>query len=354
MGLLNIFKKKDSKQLSKGFYELSVAEIKSLNDKSVMVTLDVPENLKTTFQYVPGQYLNFEVLVGGKKLRRSYSICSGLNEPLSVAIKAVENGIVSNWFVNEVKQGTVLHVAKPEGNFKLTPEHKNIVAVAAGSGITPILAIAKSMNLGKMNLFYGNRSLSESIFIDELKSIPNVTLTGFLSQEENLDFKKGRIDKDAFMEIVKSDLDVLKADVFFICGPEAMIHDVKDVLKFFGVNETKIKFELFTPPTIDTSKPDDEEYKGISHVKVILDSETINFDMKPGNATILDLVEKSGMDAPYSCRGGVCCSCKAKVLEGKATMRLNYSLTDEEVKNGYILTCQAHPASEKLTISYDD
>lgn len=353
MGLLNIFKKKDSKQHSKGFYELTVSEVKRLNNKSVMVTLDVPESLKTTFEYVPGQYLNFEVLINGEKLRRSYSICSGANEPLSVAVKAVDNGIVSNWFVNEVKQGTVLHVARPEGNFKLSPEHKNVVAVAAGSGITPILSIAKSMPVGKMNLFYGNRSLSEAIFVNELKSLSNVSLNGFLSQEENTDFHKGRIDKDAFMEIVKSDLDVLKADVFFLCGPEGMIHDVKDVLKFFGVNESKIKFELFTTPTVDTSKPTDDEFKGVSHVRVILDNESLDFDMKPGNATILDLVEKSGLDAPYSCRGGVCCSCKAKVLEGKATMRLNYSLTDEEVNNGYILTCQAHPASENLTISYD-
>jgi ring-1,2-phenylacetyl-CoA epoxidase subunit PaaE len=354
MGLFNIFKKKETNHISKGFFELAVSDVKRLNDKSVMVSLEIPDELKSTFQFTPGQYLNFEIEIGGKKLRRSYSICSGINEPLSVAVKAIENGKVSNWFNTEVKAGTVLHVGKPEGNFKLDPEHKNVVSIAAGSGITPILSIAKSLGSGKMNLYYGNRTLSDSIFIKELKAIENVLMTGFLSQEENTDFKKGRIDKDAFKEIIKSDLDLLKADAFFICGPEGMIHDVKEVLKFFGVTDSKIKFELFTAPTPVDSKPTETEFKGISHVKVILDHETVNFDIKPGNSTILDYVEKNGLDAPYSCRGGVCCSCKAKVLEGQATMRLNYSLTDEEVKNGYILTCQAHPASENLTISYDE
>ncbi len=354
MGLFDIFKKKETNHISKGFYELQVSDVKRLNEKSVMVSLEIPTELKSTFQFTPGQYLNFEIEVDGKKLRRSYSICSDTNEPLSVAVKAIENGIVSNWFNKEVKIGTTLHVGKPEGNFKLSSEQKNIVAIAAGSGITPILSIAKSIGSGKMNLFYGNRTLSDAIFINEIKAIENVEMTGFLSQEENAEFKKGRINKEALMEIIKGDLELLKADAFFICGPEGVVHDAKEVLTFFGVHNSKIKFELFTTPTEIEAKSSEEEFKGTSHVKVILDHEVATFDMKQGNSSILDLVEKSGLDAPFSCRGGVCCSCKAKVLDGKATMRLNYSLTDEEVKNGYILTCQAHPASENLTISYDE
>jgi ring-1,2-phenylacetyl-CoA epoxidase subunit PaaE len=352
MGLFNLFKKKDTKT-SRGFFELSVSQIKRLNQKSVMVSFDVPNDLKQTFQFVPGHYLNFQVEINGEKHRRSYSICSGPNEPLSIAVKAVENGIVSNWFNQELKIGNQLQVSAPEGNFTLNSEYKNIVAIAAGSGITPILSIAKALHDGKINLFFGNRTKSDSIFLSEIQSMSNVELTGFLSQEDAEGFRKGRIDKANFTEIIKSDLNLLKADAFYICGPEGMINDVKETLKLFGVNDQKIKFELFTAPT-SVEPVTDANFKGTSEVTVILDHERLTFEMKPGNNTILDFVEKNGMDAPYSCRGGVCCSCKAKVLEGSATMRVNYSLTDEEVKQGYILTCQAHPNSEKLTISYDE
>jgi ring-1,2-phenylacetyl-CoA epoxidase subunit PaaE len=353
MGLFDIFKKKDKEKSSRGFHELKVSEIKRLNENSVMVSLDVPSELKENFQFIPGQYLNFEMEIKGKKLRRSYSICSGPNESLSVAIKAVENGVVSNWFNQKLKVGDILHVAAPEGNFTLNSEYKNIVAIAAGSGITPIMSISKALNNGQVHLFFGNRSKSDAIFLSEIQTMSNVQFTGFFSQEDAEGFHKGRIDKANFTEIIKSDLNILKADAFFICGPEGMIHDVKETLKLFGISDKKIKFELFTAPTAVEKSPE-VDFKGTSEVTIILDHEQLTFEMKPGNATILDLVEKNGMDAPYSCRGGVCCSCKAKVLEGKATMRVNYSLTDEEVNQGYILTCQAQPSSEKLTVSYDE
>jgi ring-1,2-phenylacetyl-CoA epoxidase subunit PaaE len=353
MGLFNLFKKKETSKTNHGFHELKVSEVKRLNEKSVLVSFDVPSDLIQEFQFIPGQYLNFEVEIKGEKHRRSYSICSGSNQPLSVAVKAVENGIVSNWFNKQLKVGDTLRVAAPEGNFTLNSEHKNIVAIAAGSGITPIMSIAKALTNGKVNLFFGNRTKSDAVFLSEIQSMSNVQFTGFLSQEEVEGFHKGRIDKKTFTEIIKSDLNILKADAFFICGPEGMIQDVKETLKLFGVNDKKIKFELFTAP-INVEPIQEVDFKGTSEVTVILDHEKLTFEMKSGNATILDLVEKNGMDAPYSCRGGVCCSCKAKIMEGKATMRVNYSLTDEEVKQGYILTCQAQPNSEKLTISYDE
>lgn len=353
MGLFDLFKKKETSKLSKGFHELTVSGIKRLNNKSVMVSFEVPSDLKQVFNFIPGQYLNFEIETKGEKYRRSYSICSGPNDPLSVAVKAVENGVVSNWFNQNLKVGDILHVAEPEGNFTLNPEFKNVVAIAAGSGITPVMSIAKSMTDGQIQLFFGNRTKSEAIFLPEIQTLSHVQFTGFLSQEKSEGFRSGRIDKANFTDVIKSDLNLLKADAFFICGPEGMIHDVKETLKLFGVSDKKIKFELFTPPKID-EEIQEADFKGTSEVTVILDHEKLSFEMKSGNATILDLVEKNGMDAPYSCRGGVCCSCKAKVLEGKATMRVNYSLTDEEVKQGYILTCQAQPNSEKLTISYDD
>jgi ring-1,2-phenylacetyl-CoA epoxidase subunit PaaE len=177
-----------------------------------------------------------------------------------------------------------------------------------------------------------------------------------LSQKEHEGCKTGRIDEKNLRDEIKSNLDLLKADSFLICGPEAMIQTVEDNLKFFGVSSDKIRYELFTTPVLLASQQTESshsDFSGESSVKVILDGETAEFKLKTDGDTFLQASENEGLDVPFSCRGGVCCSCKAKVLEGSASMKLNYSLTDEEVKNGYILTCQAHPTSENVTITFD-
>ena len=350
-----LFKKEEKGH--KGFYPLTISKIKRLTSDSVQVVLDVPSDLKSTFDFIPGQYINFIIEVNGKEERRSYSICSGKNEPLSVAVKAVENGTVSVWFNKEAKEGMTLSVSKPEGNFQLKDNAKKVVAFAAGSGITPILSIAKSLanGVGEMDLFYGNKSQDSILFNDEITSLGHLTTSIYLTQEDKEGYKKGRLDKENISEIIKQDLSILKADAYFLCGPEEMIKAGVDTLKLFGVADAKIHFELFTTPTIMASKTAEpvSDFKGESDVKVTLDGEEIEFKLKANGKPILDVLDKEGFDAPYSCRGGVCCSCKAKVLEGKATMTMNYALTDEEVAEGYILTCQAHPASEKVVISFD-
>jgi ring-1,2-phenylacetyl-CoA epoxidase subunit PaaE len=355
MGIFDLFKKNGLKQKeSKGFHEVKI-QITRLTKESVKVTFDIPSELKTTFDFIAGQYLNVEVLLNGKKQRRSYSICSGKNEPLSIAVKAIDNGLVSNWFNIEAKTGDIIHVSKPEGGFHLSEGQKNVVAIAAGSGITPILSIAKSIEAdGKLTLFYGNQTVDKSIFGQELKSLSNVTSTFYLSQETKEGYKKGRIDKENFTSEIKQNLELLKADCFFICGPEEMIQATKEVLKFFGVQDSKIKFELFTTPTAVPIAKKEMNFKGKSHIKVMLDHEVTSFDMHVPGGTILEQVERSGLDVPYSCRGGVCSSCKAKVLDGEVAMKLNYSLTDEEVANGYVLTCQAIPQSSTVSLNYDD
>jgi len=357
MALFKKLFKKDGAKKHKGFYELTIQNIKRLTSDSVQVSLQIPSDLKSTFDFTPGQYINFIIEVNGKEERRSYSICSGKNETLSVAVKAVENGTVSLWFNKVAKEGMSLSVSKPEGNFQLKDSDKKVVAFAAGSGITPILSIAKSLSNGKgeMSLFYGNKTQNSILFDDEITSLAHLKTTHFLSQEEKEDFKKGRLNKETISEIIKQDLDILKADAFFLCGPEEMIKAGVDTLKMFGVAEAKIHYELFTTPTIMASKTTEPvvDFKGESDVKVTLDGEDIEFKLKSNGKAILDILDREGFDAPYSCRGGVCCSCKAKVLEGKATMSMNYALTEEEVTEGYILTCQAHPASEKLVISFD-
>lgn len=358
MGFFGLFKKDSTTKTTakKGFHEITVAAVEKLTSETVKVILDIPENLKSEFRFIPGQYLNVAVDLNGKEERRSYSICSDPKEPIAFAVKAIKNGKVSTWF-NTILPGQKLFIAKPQGNFVLDKSAKNIVAIAAGSGITPILSIAKELESsnGEMKLFYGNRTKTSTIFSDELKKLNHVKIIHFLSGENAEDAVSGRITKDSFTEQIKADLNMLKADAFFICGPEQMILDVSSTLEFFGVSKSKIHFELFTTPVLMKKEETKvtSTFKGESAVKVILDSEVIEFKLDANGKSILEAVEKAGLDAPFSCRGGVCCSCKAKVLKGSATMSMNYSLTDKEVNDGYILTCQAHPSSEELTVSFD-
>ncbi|MES2589119.1 MAG: 2Fe-2S iron-sulfur cluster-binding protein [Bacteroidota bacterium] len=366
MGILgNIFKKKEKKakkakhHTAKGFVEIKVSGITKLTDTCVQLSFDIPVDLKEKFKFKPGQYINISVEIDGIDERRSYSICSGSNEHLAIAVKEVENGLISKWVNNDLEVDDFILISPPQGNFVLDDSAKNVVSFGAGSGITPILAIAKSIeeNAGKMKLFYANRTEKDIIFKNELASLKNTETTHFLTKELNDNHKEGRLTKEKISEIIKNDLNLLKADGFFICGPEEMIFGAKEILGVFGVPKEKIHFELFTTPTEelnDEVKIEENTFKGLSKVKVILDDEVTNFTLKTDGKTILDAVTSEGYDAPYSCRGGVCCTCKAKVLSGSASMKLNYSLTDLELKNGYILTCQAHPTSEELTISYDE
>lgn len=359
MGFFGLFKKDSNTKTStkKGFHEIPVAAVEKLTADTVKVILDVPENLRSEFQFIPGQYVNIALDLNGKEERRSYSICSGPKEPIAFAVKVVKNGKVSTWLNKELLPGQNLFVVHPQGNFILDKAAKNVVAIAAGSGITPILSIAKAMEAtgNEMKLFYGNRTKATTIFSEELKQLKHLKITHFLSGENAEGAISGRITKDALTEQIKADLNVLKADAFFICGPEQMILDVSSTLEFFGVAKSKIHFELFTTPVLMKKEETQVSsvFKGESKVKVILDSEVIEFNLNSSGKTILETIEKEGLDAPFSCRGGVCCSCKAKVLNGSATMSMNYSLTDKEVKEGYILTCQAHPSSEELTVSFD-
>lgn len=352
-----LFKKDSSGKGHKGFHGLTIQKIEKLTVDCVKVTLDVPANLKDTFSFEAGQYINFIIEKDGKEERRSYSICSGPDEPLAVAVKAVANGKISTWFNSVAQEGMTVQVSKPEGSFKLKLNDKKVVAFTAGSGITPVMSIAKALEKsgGELHLFYGNRSQSSILFHSELKTLSHIKANYYLSGETAEGFITGRLDKAAISEAIKQNLDLLKSDGFFLCGPEDMIIDGVDTLKLFGVSAEKIHFELFTTPT--HMKPLKTEvsakYSGESQVKVILDGEEIEFKLKSNGKPILDILDKEGFDAPYSCRGGVCCSCKAKILKGQATMTMNYALTDEEVAEGYILTCQAHPASDELIVSFD-
>jgi ring-1,2-phenylacetyl-CoA epoxidase subunit PaaE len=356
MGLFSIFKK-DKKQ-HRGFHGLQVKSIDRLNKNSVKIVFDVPAALAQNFAFSPGQYITLLIDINGKEERRSYSLCNGPSEDLAVAVKEVKNGTISVFLNRDLKQGDELQVSEPAGNFTLQATEKNVVAIAAGSGITPIMSIAKQIQStgGNMQLFYGNRTEEDILFKAELDGLQAIKSHYALSGETKDGFLSGRIDKAQITAVIKQDLDMLKADAFFICGPEQIIMEAKETLEFFGVNASKIRFELFTTPVLmaQESVQVQADFSGDSKVKVILDGEVVHFTLNTKGKSLLESIENAGMDAPYSCKGGVCCSCKAKVVKGSAKMDLNYALTDQEVAKGYILTCQSHPTSEELTISFDE
>lgn len=352
-----LFSKSSKTKTHKGFFDIPVLNIEKLTKDTVKVTLDIPAELKKEFNFKPGQYLDFNVELNGKEVRRSYSICSGVNEPIAVAVKEVAKGTLSKWFNNDVVAGDVITVSHPMGTFSIPADAKKVVAIAAGSGITPIMAFAKDIEAkgNSLELFFANRTEDNILFRSEIDSLTHTKATYFLSQEDKEGFKSGRIDTTNFSIVVKENLELLKADAFVLCGPEKMIADVSDVLKMFGVDEKKINYELFTTPVLLKSKTEiiENKLEGEAKVTIILDDEKTHFNLAADDVSVLDRANADGLDAPYSCRGGVCGSCRAKVIEGSCTMTMNYSLTDKEVEEGYILTCQAHPSSQEVVISYD-
>lgn len=356
MGLFkNIFgKKESSSKVPRGYHVLQLAKKEFLTDDMVKLTFDTMGDAEL-FAFTPGQYVNLDFTIDGKEERRSYSICSGRNEPLSVAVKRIEGGVVSNHLIDNVEVGSEIMVSHPDGHFIYKNEFKNTLAIAAGSGITPIISIAKEIeaNKGNLQLFYANKTEKDIAFKNVLDALLNTNTHYYLTREEKDDFEKGRINKESFSTVIKKDLSLLKYDAYFLCGPAEMIKEVEEVLHMFGVAKDKIHHELFTPPEND-GEEQEITFTGKSTVKVVLDDEVIGFELEGDGPSILDKANDEGMDAPYSCRGGVCSTCRAKVLKGSAMMKVNYSLTDSEIEEGYVLTCQAHPTSDELVISYDE
>lgn len=346
------------------FTKLKVKEIKQETIDTVSIAFEIPSDLKTEFNYKSGQYITIRFDVDGEDVRRAYSLCSSPSEDdFRIGVKKVENGKMSTFLNDSLNVGDELDVMNPSGNFVIDASSSDIVAFAAGSGITPILSMIKSaLSLGKkFTLLYGNKTIEETIFktkLDSLKSeyanLFDLHYTFDAGGSEN-ELYNGRVDKDKATAFVKNNLDLLKADGFFMCGPEQMILGVSDSLKELGVNENKIHFELFTAPSQkeETNEKVISDFTGESQVTVIMDGDEFEFGLKNDGDFILDAAMSNGADVPFSCKGAVCCTCKAQVIEGKATMELNYSLSDEEVEQGFILTCQAHPASEKVVVDYD-
>jgi ring-1,2-phenylacetyl-CoA epoxidase subunit PaaE len=346
------------------FKKIKVKEVRQETKDTVSVAFEIPSELKSEFTYKSGQYITVKSNINGEDVRRAYSLCSSpAEDDFRIGVKKVANGKMSIFLTESLSVGDELDIMKPGGNFVMDDSSSNNVAFAAGSGITPILSMAKSAlkSGGNFTLFYGNKTANDTIFKSELDNLKNEYANNFnlhyIYSRENVGdlLYEGRIDKEKCTSLINKNPALLKADGFYMCGPEEMITGVADAIKELGVNENKIHFELFTAPTIKEKIVEKAEtgFSGDSQVTVIMDGDEFDFTLNSKGDFILDAAMDAGADAPFSCKGAVCCTCKAQVLEGKATMEMNYSLSDAEVEDGYILTCQAHPASEKLVVDYD-
>jgi ring-1,2-phenylacetyl-CoA epoxidase subunit PaaE len=346
------------------FLKLIVKEVKRETKDAVSILFNVPEELKPNYTFIAGQYINLRLTLDNTEIRRAYSICSapGSGE-LRIAVKAVKDGAFSQFANSKLKAGDVLEVGKPEGKFTFEPENdrqKNYIAFVAGSGITPVLSILKSVLKSEPKssfvLIYGNKSPEETIFHQELHDLQlqyvGRLFVHFVYSQANVENTLfGRIDKSTVNYALSTKHSSLEFDKFYLCGPEEMINTVSTVLKEKNVKESAIKFELFTSSTQEN--PIKESLSGHSKITVMVDDEETTFEMSQ-KQTILDAALKQGIDAPYSCQGGICSSCLARVTEGAAEMKKNSILTDSEIAEGLILTCQAHPTTATIRVDYDD
>ncbi len=352
------------------FETLTVKEVKQETPDCVSVAFDVPAYLQENFSFTQGQYITLKYQINGEEARRSYSICSSpLDNELRVAIKKVYGGLFSTWANESLVKGMALEVMPPQGKFftPLNPAAKNqYVAFASGSGITPILSIIKTTlqtePYSSFTLIYGNRNRHSIIFKEALEALKNKFMGRFsivyiLSREKtDAPIHFGRIDQEKCQQLCKTLLQPEKVAAYFLCGPEEMIFGVKQALEESGVDSKKIHFELFTTGAKAKKKTTDatnvsKEVK--SHITVKQDGITFAFDLSFEGESILDAALKNGADLPYACKGGVCCTCKAKLIEGEVDMDVNYGLEQEEIEHGFILTCQSHPRTENVFIDFD-
>ncbi len=354
------------------FYPLKVKTIRRETADCVSLAFEVPDDLKPEYQFIQGQHLTLKTQIEGKEVRRSYSICtSPVDEELRVAVKRQEGGKFSTFANEELSEGDVLDVMTPMGSFHTEMDQNNekhYAAFAAGSGITPVISILRSVlkiePKSQFTLFYGNRAADSILFKEEIEGLKNrylgrLSVYHILSREQpEIPLFHGRITAEKCRAFCDKLLDVNEVDEFFLCGPEPMIRAVKETLLSLGTDEKMIHFELFTSPAGPLGRSKRKKRTSqppiISKIKITLDGATFEFDLTSDGDTILEAAMKGGADLPFACKGGVCCTCKAKLLQGEVEMDVHYGLEAEEVKAGYILTCQSHPKTAQVVVSFDE
>jgi ring-1,2-phenylacetyl-CoA epoxidase subunit PaaE len=350
------------------FYPLKISDVRRETKDCVSIAFELPDDLKEVFSFTQGQYLTLRTHIGEEDVRRSYSLCSSpLEACWRVAIKKVDGGVFSTFANEKMKKGDTIEVAPPDGRFfpatiALEPEG-NYVLFAAGSGITPIISILKtvleSTPSAHVTLVYGNKNAASVIFREEIEGLKNrflgrLRVLYILSRERmDTEWQRGRIDQERLTQIFEKLPDLLSADQYFVCGPEDMTANVREALEKQGVSKSKIHFELFgtgkkavqkqivaTPETV------------IAHAEIRLDGVRFDVPIHEGQA-VLDAALAAGADLPFACKGGVCCTCRAKLMEGEVEMEVNYALDPHEVEAGFILTCQSHPKTPRIKVDFD-
>ena len=352
------------------FHALKVASVARETRDAVLVTFAVPEDLREAYRYVQGQHLTLRTEVGRVDVRRSYSVCSAVQDDrLRIAIKRLDGGMFSGWANEHLAAGATLEVMPPSGHFNvpLSPDNqKHYVAFAAGSGITPILSIIKTTLIAepksRFTLFYGNRASSTVIFKEELEDLKDTYLERFTLQfvlsreQQDIDLFNGRIDRSKVDALLKHWLDPHDIDAVFICGPYAMMEEVSGALLANGLAPSQIKLELFAT-SIPTTRPPAHAHKVVGRqeceVTVIQDGRTSVFTLEKNKETILDAALSQGIELPYSCKGGVCSTCRCKRVEGEVDMDVNFALEDYEIARGFILCCQSYPVTDKVVVDFD-
>lgn len=361
------------------FHDLPIARVTPEAAGSVAITLAVPVAQRDTFAFKPGQFLTVRAQIDGQDVRRSYSISSANSlltrqGELTLGIRPVEGGVFSNWAASALKAGDTLSVMPPDGRFTVhKPRALHRVGFAAGSGITPILSILASTLEespdAKFTLVYGNRRMSSVMFNEALQDLKDrypgrLTLIHVLSrQAQEVPLLEGRIDADKVRDIIAALLPVASMDEVFICGPQAMIEATEQALLDAGVRPDRVHTERFTSPTLEAMPPEKRQAAVLGHPAIRSDGEvalTVVLDGKPHQLRmgkdehVLDVALNAGLDLPWSCRGGVCCTCRAKVMEGSVQMTKNFTLEPWETEKGFVLSCQAKPTSDSLVVSYDE
>jgi ring-1,2-phenylacetyl-CoA epoxidase subunit PaaE len=356
--------------MSVHFYRLKIGEIRKETPDCVSIQFIVPEELKETFRYAAGQHLTLRATINGEDQRRSYSICSSpLDGELRVAIKKVEGGVFSNYANRELKSGDHLEVMPPSGKFNSplkADQKKQYLAIAAGSGITPILSLIKTTLAtepkSEFTLVYGNRNRGSIIFFEALEALKNLYMNRFsvmhvLSREKTESpLQVGRINAEK-LEAMSQLIHFAQVDEVFLCGPQEMIETATEFLQQQGLDKKKIHLELFTSATkktVSQKVASENNATAKSKVGIRVDGRQLEIEMSlQEDQTILDAALQQGADLPFACKGGMCCTCKAKLIEGEVMMDVHWGLEEEEVEQGFILTCQSHPKTERIVVDFD-
>jgi ring-1,2-phenylacetyl-CoA epoxidase subunit PaaE len=367
MGLMSAAEVLQSTQPGKNrFYELAVQDTHHDTRESLIVTFDIPAELKDVFRFVQGQYLTLRTAIDGKEVRRSYSICAAVQDRRPrIGIKRALGGLFSNWAHEHLKPGARIEVMPPAGRFNvpLSPEdEKQYLAIAAGSGITPVFSIIKTTLLSepksRFTLFYGNRASASVMFREELADLKDRYMDRFcvvhvLSREkQEIDLLNGRITRERCSQLLDRWEPHAKFDAAFICGPHELMLEVSNALRSRGLQEAQIKMELFGN-TIPNTRPVASIKDADCQVTMVMDGIEHAFSLNKASETILEAGLRHGLEMRYSCRGGVCSTCRAHLREGEVEMDANFSLEDYEIDRGFILTCQSYPVTDRIFVDFD-